>query len=75
VLERLGAPPEHALHVGNVPHLDVAGARAAGVDALLVDRPRRLDGRFYALRDLTRLPEIVERGLPDLARFTLESRS
>lgn len=37
-LARHQAAPEQALHVGDVEHLDVAGARAAGIAAALVDR-------------------------------------
>jgi putative hydrolase of the HAD superfamily len=37
-LEALAARPEHALHVGDDLDLDVAGARAAGIDAVLVAR-------------------------------------
>jgi putative hydrolase of the HAD superfamily len=37
-LERLGAPADGALHVGDSLEHDVAGARAAGIDAVLVAR-------------------------------------
>jgi putative hydrolase of the HAD superfamily len=37
-LERLGAPADGALHVGDSVEQDVAGARAAGIDAVLVAR-------------------------------------
>jgi putative hydrolase of the HAD superfamily len=37
-LERLGADRARTLHVGDVPALDAAGARAAGIHAALVDR-------------------------------------
>jgi len=40
-LERLGAEPSEALHVGDVPELDIEGARRAGIDAVLIDRDRR----------------------------------
>ncbi|HXX94944.1 MAG TPA: HAD family hydrolase [Planctomycetota bacterium] len=36
-LERLGARAEEALHVGDFYHIDVVGARAAGVRAVLLD--------------------------------------
>lgn len=36
-LERCGARPERTLHVGDMYHADVAGARAAGLHALLLD--------------------------------------
>jgi putative hydrolase of the HAD superfamily len=37
-LERLGAPADGALHVGDSLEHDIAGARAAGIDAVLVTR-------------------------------------
>jgi putative hydrolase of the HAD superfamily len=37
-LERLGVGPESAVFVGDVPAVDVAGARAAGVRPILLDR-------------------------------------
>jgi len=36
-LARAGARPEHALHVGDLYEIDVVGARAAGVHAILLD--------------------------------------
>ncbi|MCU0253481.1 MAG: HAD-IA family hydrolase, partial [Acidobacteria bacterium] len=36
-LERLGVGAEQALYVGDVPAYDVAGARAAGMPAVLLD--------------------------------------
>jgi len=37
-LAKHGAEPHEALHVGDVEQLDIAGARAAGVHALLLDQ-------------------------------------
>jgi putative hydrolase of the HAD superfamily len=37
-LERLGVSPGRALHVGDTPDTDAAGARAAGVDVRIIDR-------------------------------------
>jgi putative hydrolase of the HAD superfamily len=37
-LERAGSKPDQALHVGDTPEEDLAGARAAGIRALLIDR-------------------------------------
>jgi putative hydrolase of the HAD superfamily len=37
-LEAAGCTPAEALHVGDTPEEDVAGARAAGIDVLLLDR-------------------------------------
>lgn len=59
ILRRLGAAPRDALHVGDVPELDLAGARAAGVDALLVDRRGRFGDRYRSLADLSGLPRIA----------------
>jgi len=62
VLRRLGADPAQALHVGDVPELDLAGARAAGVDALLIDREGRAG--TPAIRTLRDLPHVARHGLP-----------
>jgi len=59
VLERLGARPEEALHIGDLPEMDLAGAEAAGIDCLLVDRRGRLDGMPRTIRDLSPLPDLV----------------
>ncbi len=37
-LERLGATPETAIYLGDVPAIDVEGARAAGIAPVLLDR-------------------------------------
>jgi len=42
-MERTGARPERSLYVGDFYHIDVAGARAAGMRALLLD-PAGLHG-------------------------------
>ena len=39
-LSRLGVRPEDALHAGNDPRTDVEGARAAGLEGVLIDRSR-----------------------------------
>src|SRR3954454_16839536 len=39
-LAAAGCAPEEALHVGDSPEADVAGATAAGIRALLIDRAR-----------------------------------
>lgn len=61
-LERLRARSSEALHVGDTPELDLAGARAAGLEAVLVDRAGRLDPSLCSLRDLRALPAIAARG-------------
>ena len=58
-MERIGADPARTLHVGDAPECDLEGARAAGVDALLVDRRGRLDPSYRALRDLRGVVEIA----------------
>jgi putative hydrolase of the HAD superfamily len=40
VLERLELAPDEVLHVGDSPAADGTGARAAGIEAYLLDRPR-----------------------------------
>lgn len=41
-LDRLGVPADEALHVGDRLDTDVAGARAAGIRAVLLDRSGRM---------------------------------
>jgi putative hydrolase of the HAD superfamily len=36
-LRQSGARPGHTLHVGDLYHADVAGARSAGINAILLD--------------------------------------
>jgi putative hydrolase of the HAD superfamily len=60
-VERMGAEPGEALHVGDVPELDLAGAEAAGIDALLVDRHGRFD-LARSIPDFSSLPRIVRQG-------------
>ena len=62
VLGRLGARPDQALHVGDVPELDLLGAHAAGVDAVLVDRRNKIGAKHPKLADLTDLPRIATDG-------------
>ena len=59
---RLGGSPGQALHVGDAPELDDAGARAAGIASLIVDRRGRLSGEHGALTGLAMLPEIARVG-------------
>jgi putative hydrolase of the HAD superfamily len=44
-LERLGVPPEFAVVCGDDPVRDVAGARAAGIRGVLIDREGRYPDR------------------------------
>lgn len=63
-LREMGAPADSTLHVGDVPELDADGARAAGIDALLVDRQTRLGFRTDTIPDFSVLPAIAREGLP-----------
>jgi putative hydrolase of the HAD superfamily len=61
-VERLGGQPSQALHVGDTPELDGAGAHAAGVSCVIVDRHSRLPASLGALADLSTVPEIARGG-------------
>lgn len=58
VLERAGARRETAVHVGDLYHVDVVGARSAGVRAILVD-PHDLY-REYDVQRVRHLAELVD---------------
>jgi HAD superfamily hydrolase (TIGR01509 family) len=61
-LDPLGIPPEAALHIGDQPRSDVAGALATGMRAVLIDRYARHDQANHdvpVLRDLHALVEHV----------------
>jgi HAD superfamily hydrolase (TIGR01509 family) len=51
---RMGAPPASTLHVGDLYHVDVVGARAAGLRAVLLD-PHDL----YADHECPRVPSLA----------------
>jgi len=53
-LERAGARPETALHAGDLYHVDVVGARAAGLAAVLVD-----EADLYADHPCVRVPSLA----------------
>jgi putative hydrolase of the HAD superfamily len=59
VLERLEIGPEAAVHVGDVPELDLDGARAAGVECVLIDRKGKIDAKLNPFADLSELPRIA----------------
>jgi putative hydrolase of the HAD superfamily len=63
-LTRHNASPGEALHVGDVEHLDVQGARAAGIAAVLIDRSMR---ERIRLADRTARISSLE-SVPDAAR-------
>jgi putative hydrolase of the HAD superfamily len=56
-LGRLGVEPARALHVGDRPDSDAAGATAAGIDVRIVDRTGAADGldTIAALTDVLEL--------------------
>lgn len=58
LLERSGSRPETTLHVGDLYHVDVAGARSAGLAAVLLDPQGLYDG--YDVDRVRRLPELLE---------------
>jgi putative hydrolase of the HAD superfamily len=58
-LELAGVPPEDALHVGDSLENDVAGARAAGIRAVLVDRAGAAPPGVEAVRSLTEVPSLL----------------
>jgi putative hydrolase of the HAD superfamily len=51
-LELAGCGPDQALHVGDTPGEDVAGARAAGIRPLLIDR-EGADGDISSLKEIS----------------------
>ncbi len=62
-LERVGADPATTLHVGDLFNVDVVGARAAGLRAVLVDRgDLQADRDCPRFRDLGELATAVEQG-------------
>ena len=55
-LERLGVAAGDALHVGDGPDTDGAGARAAGIDVVILDRSAQpAGGTIGSLAELGRL--------------------
>jgi putative hydrolase of the HAD superfamily len=54
-LERAGAVPGEALHVGDLYHVDVVGARAAGLRVVLVD-----EAGLYPEADCPRVASLAE---------------
>ncbi|AFZ72265.1 HAD family hydrolase [Natronobacterium gregoryi] len=59
-LGELGVDPANAIHVGDSPHADVAGANAMGIDSALVGVADPSDHQpTYELSSLARLESIV----------------
>jgi len=54
-VNRLGAPPSRAAHVGDLYHVDVVGARAAGLHAVLLD-----PAGLYPHADCPRVASLLE---------------
>lgn len=61
-LRRLGVPTNEALHVGDDPAKDVGGARAAGIEARLLDRSARDRTAWTSLAPLAELVRLVKKG-------------
>jgi HAD superfamily hydrolase (TIGR01509 family) len=59
-LARSGSTPEETVHVGDLYHVDVEGARNAGLDAVLLD-VADLYGAYdcVRIRDIRELPELL----------------
>lgn len=55
--KKLGLPPEHILHVGDSEEHDVAGAKSAGLQVLLLDRDAE-EAEEGIIRSLRALEEI-----------------
>src|SRR5262249_39580113 len=60
-LAKLGASAEESIHVGDTVELDMAGAEAAGIAAVMIDRDAALSPDTEAIRDLRALSAIVQR--------------
>ena len=58
-VRRLGVPARHVLHVGDSPIDDVQGGRAAGVEAILLDRQAPPGRVGPHCRSLEELPDLV----------------
>ena len=58
-LELVGCEPGAALMVGDSPRDDVAGARAVGMRALLLDRAGVFPDALERIESLTELPEAI----------------
>jgi len=61
-LAALDVPPERALHVGDRPEADVAGAHGVGMKAVLIGVPHRPSEESSAVPDarIAELPELLE---------------
>jgi HAD superfamily hydrolase (TIGR01509 family) len=68
-LADLGIPPHEAIFVGDTPATDIAGARAAGLRAILIDRRgrRREAAGYLVIERLSALADVLGEGLSPLA--------
>ena len=60
-VERLGLPSTACVYVGDLYPVDVLGARAAGLHALLVDPWDMFEGDTDRIRSVGQLPDCLER--------------
>jgi putative hydrolase of the HAD superfamily len=61
-LEKAGAVPEQAVHVGDSPGLDVAPARSVGIRTVLLDRLSRYEGHDgHRIASLKELPDLLSK--------------
>jgi len=58
-LDRMGIAPEHAIYAGDLPEIDLVGANAAGMHAVLVDTIDSYKARPELPR-VTGVPELVD---------------
>ena len=58
-LERIQAPPDTAIYVGDVFSIDILGARRAGLDAVLLDTLGRYPGNIDCPR-ISRIAELLD---------------
>lgn len=59
-MERLGASPDDSLYVGDMYHIDVVGARAAGMEAVLIDPAgHHGDKDVRRVRSIAELPALL----------------
>jgi putative hydrolase of the HAD superfamily len=59
---RLGAAPADAVHCGDSPHFDCAGARAAGIEGVLIDRDGEAPpGPCRRIATLVELARVIDR--------------
>ena len=59
ICKKMVIKPEQMLHIGDDPRHDLAIPRSVGVNALLIDRERKIDGEnvIHSLKDLKQLLE------------------